>query len=236
MSAVQQQFGGLVAEVRDGKPYIWPTWITGLISGEKHCQWAAWFKAHYHYTKRVDENERQLDKWSVDHTEMLKAEADRLRAIRGMTVRLEEQNKFSYRGKVAVVGGKPDIAAYQDNSELIETFDTVTIVDCKSGRDRISDFVQVCIYMLLAPSQIEAMRDRIVDGCIVYRNRPNRVITMREAEAMRESITNQIRRTAAEFVPPRTPSESECRYCDILGCPERATQTLDVEPEEGDAF
>jgi PD-(D/E)XK nuclease superfamily protein len=231
MSAVQQQFGGLVAEARSGKPYIWPTWITGLVSGEKHCQWAAWFKAHYHYVKRADENSGQLDKWSVDHTEMLKAEVDRLRKL-GVVVKIEEQNKFTYRGKVALVGGKPDIAAYVDDVDTAE----VTIVDCKSGRDRVSDMVQVCIYMLLAPSQIDIMEGRTVKGCIVYRNRPNTMLTMKQAESMREPITNQIRRTAADFVPSRTPSESECRYCDILGCPERATQTLEVEPEEGDAF
>jgi hypothetical protein len=31
---------------RDGS-YIWVTWITGLMSADKQCEWAAWFRAHF---------------------------------------------------------------------------------------------------------------------------------------------------------------------------------------------
>ena len=29
-------------------PYISATWLPRLLTGENSCEWAVWFKAHYH--------------------------------------------------------------------------------------------------------------------------------------------------------------------------------------------
>ena len=28
-------------------PYIWATWLPRLLVGDRSCEWAVWFKAHY---------------------------------------------------------------------------------------------------------------------------------------------------------------------------------------------
>src|SRR5206468_35641 len=33
-------------------PFIWVTWISSLLSGDNHCEWAAWFRAHFEHEKR----------------------------------------------------------------------------------------------------------------------------------------------------------------------------------------
>lgn len=210
-------------EPRTGKPYIWVTWLTGLVAGEKSCQWAAWFRAHHSYDKRPDENESNLTRWKAEHGEMVRAEADGLRA-EGWTVSIEDQNKFTYRGKIALVGGKPDVIATRERTvaddgyqqEIREAY----VVDAKSGRERDADAVQVAVYMLLAPHDLADLKDRTTTGAVRYRQRV-RTVTADAARKLQDAIVGQVTIVAGDIAPPRTPSEHECRFCDIADCPER---------------
>lgn len=35
-----------MANLRD-KPFIYVTWLSGLLFGSKQCKWAVWYRAHY---------------------------------------------------------------------------------------------------------------------------------------------------------------------------------------------
>lgn len=36
-----------MARQRQNGPYIWVTWLSGLVVGEKSCEWASLFRAHH---------------------------------------------------------------------------------------------------------------------------------------------------------------------------------------------
>lgn len=225
-------------EPRQGKAYIWPTWIASLISSDKSCQWSAWFRAHFQYDKRPQENENSLLVWKTEHAAMVRETEALLRAQGYGPVTVEDQNKFTYHGKAATVGGKPDLVGLRDIDFGDAPRSSAVIVDCKSGKERDSDVVQVLIYMLLAPHDIPALRGRTLRGQVVYRSRVHEV-GEDDLGRMKDAIIAQVQRTAADEEPRRTPSAGECKHCDILDCPDRivasAADVL-IEPLEGALF
>lgn len=207
------------------KVYIWPTWISGLLAGDKHCQWAAWVRAHYYYEKREEtERENTLSQWKAEHGRLVLQHSERLQA-EGWTVRLEEQNKFNYHGKAATVGGCPDIVATKEGRARID--------DGKTGKPRDSDFWQVALYGMLLPRVDESITELVVSGNVIYKDRV-RPITPAQIVEAQSIIVEQIQRTAAPAPPPRTPSVSECAFCDVGNCPDRMSG--DVMQAEGDIF
>lgn len=218
-------------EVRKGKPYIWVTWITGLVSGEKSCRWAAWFRAHHQYEKRPDENENQLSAWKADHAAMVRSIVDD-RLKQGYTdVNVEDQNSFTYRGKLAVVGGKADVT-YRAADGTGLRFE-----DAKTGKERDSDMAQVVTYMMLAPVAWEDLTPRSqISGAVIYRNRQREVGPM-DVERLKPKVIEVISAAALDISPPKTPSAAECAYCDILDCDERVVGRRDgAEVPEDEAF
>lgn len=194
-------------------PYIWVTWITGILAGDDHCAWAAWFKAHNKYDK-VERKDGQLTKWKSDHGQMVKQRAEELRKD-GYTVYLEDQNKFNLEGKTGItLGGTPDIVAIKGDDALV--------VDCKSGKRRDKDYFQVCIYMLVLPLTHDACKGRKLRGEIRYSDAPLKV-HQDEAEDVRTRIFDQIKRTGGDAEQKRVPSRGGCKFCDIskADCPKR---------------
>lgn len=206
-------------------PYIWVTWITKLLAGDDHCQWAAWFRAHFKYAKRDD---RSFDKaaWSSNHDSMVRARAEQL-AADGWLVWIEDQNKFEITGRTGTrVSGKPDIVARRSLD--------VIVVDCKSGKPRHSDWWQVLEYMLFLPLYHPALKVGAgwrLRGEVQY---PDHAVTVQPEEftpALREKILTQIARTGGDGAPERVPSSRECGFCDIGpgDCPYRiSTDTTEV--------
>lgn len=219
------------------KPYIWPTWITPLIGGDKHCEWAAWIRAHYFYTKREEtetdpdkakatsSRENALAQWKAEHAQLVAKHAAELEAD-GWSVSMEDQNKFSYNGKIATVGGCPDVVASKGG--------VVRIDDAKTGKPRDGDFWQVAIYGLLLPQVDEAISELVICGHVVYRDRV-RFITPAQIVEAQKSIIAQIHRTSATTPPARRPSASECAFCDIADCPDRV-ESAEVKSIDGDIF
>jgi len=147
-----------VATPRNGS-YIWVTWITGLLSGDRHCLWSAWYRAHFKdYERRPTSFD--LAAWTATHAEMVRTRADALRA-EGYEVYVEDQNKFCLRGRAATLGGVPDLVALKDAPDGGRE---ALVVDCKSGRQRNSDFFQVLTYMLVLPLTHPALRDATGPG------------------------------------------------------------------------
>lgn len=86
--------------IKRDAPYVWVTWVTGLLSGDAHCEWAAWFKAHNTgYAK--PHTKFDLMVWKAEHGAKVRARADALRDA-GYKVYVENQNKFTFKGSGGV--------------------------------------------------------------------------------------------------------------------------------------
>ena len=188
---------------RDGS-YIWVTWITGLLAADKHCAWSAWFRAHFQdferrpATSTSRRGRRRTARWCVRRAEELRGE--------GYAVFVEDQNKFSLKGKAATLGGTPDLVAVRDGQGLV--------VDCKSGKQRNSDAFQVLTYMLVLPLTHEACRHLTLAGEVQYKESRLPIAPAKLNDEMRGLIRATIERVGGAEPPPKVPSVSECRFCD----------------------
>ena len=141
-------------------PYIWVTWLSKLLSGEASCEWAPWFKAHYErgsYSQMPSTFDQAG--WHVNHTRLVNRVLDRFGG-EGRSVSVEAQNQFTLVGRVATVGGRPDIIAVSG--------DSVTVCDAKTGQPRISDQVQVMAYMYAVPLAFPEYKGMPIAGLVIY--------------------------------------------------------------------
>ena len=192
-------------------PYLWPTWLTKILAGERSCEWEAWFKAHYEgYAKAPQHGD--LAAWKVRHTEMVRKRAEELRA-EGYEVFIEDQNKFTLRGHSATLQGKPDIVGVKDDDFLV--------VDCKGGKKLDSDQMQVLIYMMVLPLTHAACLGKAVRGELEYQD--DRILIDTLPGKVRDLIAATIVRVSGAEPLPKVPSYSECRFCDLTkaDCKER---------------
>jgi hypothetical protein len=204
-------------------PYIWVTWLASLLSGDNHCEWAAWFRAHFHHLRQY----RSFGevKWQADHAEMLRARVDELQK-RGYQVFIEGQNNFNLKGRAATLGGTPDIVAIGEQDAWV--------IDCKSGKQRDSHFFQVLIYMLMLPITHHACRGRSLGGEIQYRDYSALVMPGELTPQRQAQIRALIERIGANEPLSKVPSPRECRWCPVSprDCPERMDgPTPDTIPE-----
>jgi len=208
--------------------YIWVTWITSLLAADKQCAWAAWFKAH-HKDYEKPPSDFDLVGWTAVHGEMVRARAEELRA-EGCAVFVEDQNWFSLKGRAATLGGKPDLVAIRDEQALV--------VDCKSGKQRNSDAFQVLTYMLVLPLTHEACRGITLAGEIQYKELRQPIEPTRLDDEMKGLIRATIERVGGPIEPPKVPSPSECRWCDVTtaDCPERQEGQHTETTAEHDLF
>ena len=207
-----------MAQPRD-EPYIWVTWLSRLLAGDAHCEWALWFKAHHKYDKQEKDETVDLPAWKAAHGEFVRVRAAELRAA-GYKVFVEDQNKFALKGKAATVGGKPDIVAILGDEALV--------VDCKTGATHATDALQVLVYMLILPLVHAACKGKRVTGEVRYKDHVTTIPADALTPDLRELIRGTITRAGGAAPTQRVPSYAECNFCDITAadCPER----IDVEP------
>lgn len=97
----------MAAEKRRNGPYIWVTWLTELMAGEKDCEWSSWFKAQHDSSSWTPvPNNGDLALWKMRHASLL----DQYRAEMeedGYVTTVEAQNQFVLKGSTATVSGKP---------------------------------------------------------------------------------------------------------------------------------
>ncbi len=212
---------------RDGA-YIWVTWITSLMAADRHCGWSAWFRAHHQGYEKVP-SDFDLAAWKAAHGEMVRARADELRA-QGYAVFVEDQNKFSLKGRTATLGGVADLVAVRDGEGLV--------VDCKSGQRRDSDAFQVLTYMLVLPLTHAACKGVSLAGEVQYRDGRLAIPAEKLDAETKALITATIERVGGDEPLPRVPSVAECRFCDIgaADCPERVDEAQRVEVVRTDLF
>ena len=211
-----------MAEKKKGKPYLWVTWITKLLSGENECAWASWFKAR-HFYKKLDDG-FDLAAWTATHSAMVSKRAAEL-VEAGYTVYVEGENDFKLVGKETgtTIAGKPDIVAVSGRAALV--------VDCKSGKRRDSDWWQVMIYMFALPI---VRKDLIpagvkIRGEVCYQNTKRLVDTRELTKARVADIVAVVKRLSFGFAK-EVPSVRECRYCNIG--PDDCSARVDKEPHK----
>ena len=184
-------------------PFLWPTWVTKILAGEQSCEWQAWFKAHFQGYEKAP-RDGDLTAWTARHTELLQKRAAQLRS-EGYEVFVEDQNKFTLRGKSCTLQGKPDIVAIKD--------DDYVVVDAKGGKPRDSDHFQVLIYMMVLPLCHPKCLGKSVRGEIEYLDDRVDIDVLPNRE--RQMIVATIERIASATPAVLAPSFRECRWCDL---------------------
>jgi hypothetical protein len=214
-----------VTSTERSNPFIWVSWLTKLMAGEKQCEWASWFRSHYVWEKVP--SGLDLAKWTADHAQLLRARKTELEA-EGFKVYAEDQNSFTLMGQTGIeVSGKPDIVAIRGSEAYVE--------DCKTGTPRHSDHFQVLVYMLALPHVEGPWKGRKLDGRIIY----GTVVVDVPASKIDPDLKELFRRTVLTIGGPeparKAPSWGECRYCDIsqADCPERIDIRTEVVKDHG---
>jgi hypothetical protein len=207
------------------EPYVWVTWITKIMTGEAHCEWAAWFRAHNSYDKLPSDFD--VATWTANHTALVKERAETLRGD-GYDVHIESQNAFKLRGSQGtVLAGKPDIVATRGDEAIV--------VDCKTGSPKLSDHFQVLTYMLVLPHTHEACRDRTLVGEVRYKENAVPIPASKLDDDFKARFKEIMRRVGGAAELSRVPSFDECRFCDIGpgDCPKRVDEpTREVTAED----
>jgi PD-(D/E)XK nuclease superfamily protein len=194
-------------------PWIYVTWITGILSGEKHCELAPWLLSHF----RIDKLPRAFDlaAWTAEHTDLVLARARALEAD-GYTVFLEDQNDFRLKGRSGTLSGKCDLVAIRADDVLVE--------DVKTGQQKDADFQQVLVYMFALPLLAAAARPspmaqatvgKTIRGAVQYKTFRQEIQPEAFTAERRDRILETIIRIGAGPRPTALPSARECRYCDI---------------------
>ncbi len=208
-------------------PYIWVTWTASLLSGDNHCEWAAWFRAHFKHEKRPsDFNEV---KWRAQHVEMVRARVAALKQEK-YQVFVERQNSFNLKGRAATLAGVADIVAVRG--------DEARVIDCKTGEQKDSHRFQLLTYMMVLPLTHSACRGRSLAGELQYRATSAHIMPDQLTDELKASIRTVIERVAGEEPLIKVPSSWECRLC-VIGrkdCPERIDEPPPDEIPEHDLF
>lgn len=194
-------------------PYVWPTWIVGLLAGTSQCVWAAWYRAHHKFQKLPDANEFDSVSWNKTHTAMVRERATQL-SNAGYAVSVEEDNQFALRGKVGTLSGKPDLLGISPGQER------ALIVDAKGGAPKEHHAWQVKIYLFAMPLVLPQLKQvPEVVGELMYRSGPVPVIL--DALEDTRAIANMMKVVGGPVAPPHTPSIAECQFCNIAACDQR---------------
>jgi hypothetical protein len=206
-------------------PFIWVSWLSKLMAGEKQCEWASWFRSHYIWEKLP--SGLDLAKWTADHAQLLRARKAELEA-EGFTVYAEDQNSFTLMGETGIeVSGKPDLVAIRGSEAYVE--------DCKTGTPRHSDHFQVLVYMLALPHVEGPWKGRKLDGRIIYGGTVVDVPASKIDADLRELFRKTVLTIGGPEPARKAPSWGECRYCDIsqADCPERIDIRTEVVKDHG---
>jgi len=203
---------------RDGR-FVWVTWLSGIMSGERSCVWGPWFRTNYTDYAKVpsDFNEAQ---WMLDHTRLLTdlvGEREKL----GEQVQIQGQNRFRYEHPPGlVVAGMPDLVGIAGRR--------ATVYDAKTGQPHPSHQIQVMLYMYFLPQCMAAYRGMQLEGCVVYGDHRLPIPASAINNAFAENVFRFLDMLDADAPARRVSSEMECGFCDITSadCPERMEVSL----------
>jgi hypothetical protein len=150
--------------------------------------------------------------WTIEHTAQVKKRTEALRTA-GFIVTVEDQNKGHYNAKAGLsIGFKPDIVA-KCGCEMHAK--SGRIVDVKTGQPRVSDTVQILLYLLMTG---------LKEGELYY-TKTGQTVPLGEEAADKDFLRNLnelISRLVAVEPALKVPGKN-CRFCKITraDCPER---------------
>ena len=74
-----------------GLPYIFVTWISGLLAGSDKCVWRVWYRSRFEFEAIEEEEDRRefLAEWTLKHDAMVKRRAEEWRR-QGYLIKMEE--------------------------------------------------------------------------------------------------------------------------------------------------
>ena len=193
-----------MAQERRGQPYIWVTWLARILSGDKSCEWAVWFRARHEPGSWRRAGNGANASWHLRHTALLTQTARRW-LDRAEHLFIEDQNYFALYGKSATLAGKPDLVAV--NGTL------GTVVDVKTGRPSPSHEIQVMLYMYAVSRALYP--GKTFDGLVVYQDREEYIPANAIDDEFIETMSATIARLVGYPQPRRMPSVAECRFCDL---------------------
>ncbi len=207
-----------------GKPYIWATWLSRVMTGHVSCQWQYWFLV---WNKLVDQQPSTFDQigWQIGHTRLLTETRQELVSA-GLRTQTEVELQCRVPGCNVRINGKADCLAID--------CDAVTVYDCKTGKPHESHQVQVMIYMYALSTYPRFAKKRI-QGVVVYRQR--RIVIPCLPEDFADQLAYFTGLLVADGPPAKEPGR-DCRFCKITSddCPERQDGEDDPwelgEPEE----
>jgi len=193
-----------------GNPYIWVTWLSSLMSGDNPCQWQPWFRAN-HQLATEQPSDFDLIGWKMNHTRMLIELADELDRREGALIRTEVELKHDFERLHGTLAGKADLICREP--------DAITVIDCKTGKERDSDKVQVMIYMWMM-SKTAYWAEKPIRGEVAYSN--TRVPIEKLPNDFEDNL-NYFIKLLCRKKPPRTTTGSACKFCKITkgDCPDR---------------
>ena len=200
--------------------YLYATWISRYLTGDKSCLWACWFKGNYQGYDRMP-SDFDSARWNMEHTDLLNELVAELEE-RGCELFIERQNFFLVESprSGAVVGGKPDLIAVFPDGRTV-------VYDVKTGQESASHIVQVQLYMYLLPlSNLTRWRgmERKLEGAVVYRDGHQVDIPAHSIDdAFVTRVTDFIQKMTSDMPPRRVASLAECGFCELTkgDCPDR---------------
>ena len=199
-------------------PYLYATWPTKYLTGDKSCLWACWFKTHHQNFEKAP-SDFDLVRWQAEHTVLVNSLVNDLEK-RGCEVFIEHQNSFRIKSRKSglTVSGRPDLIAKHPDGRTV-------IYDAKTGRESTSHLLQVQLYMYLLPRLADSRwRGTRFWGAVVYADGAEKIIPPESIDnAFIERLANFMQKMASDMPARRVPSEFECGQCDLTSadCPEK---------------
>ncbi len=197
------------------KSYLWVSWLPPLIAGEGMCVWKPWAQAHY-YVEKVERDDQNFADWQARHTRMVHDRAAEFFRDGYDPVTIEDQNKFTLKGKTIDVGGKIDVLACRESDGA------VVVSDEKSGKRKDSHVWQVRLYLYAIPYVFPHLAQQSISGEVCYKDGRVTVDLTDESSAQ---LVSWLQQMGSSTAPATVPSAQECQWCPISGksCPDRVT-------------
>ena len=197
----------IMANSRDS-PYIWVGWLAKVMSGEITCHWQSWFQSQNQLTEKQP-SDFDLTEWIMNHTKMLTELKEKL-IKEGYNPLIEQTIRHNIPNSNIIVSGKSDC--------IIEKEDKIIVYDCKTGKERVSDQIQVMLYMYLLSKG--KFSKRKLTGIVMYKDKEIKIQNL--PEEFEENFNFFVNILSLSKPPTKNPGEN-CKFCSITknDCPER---------------
>ena len=205
------------------RPSVQVASLAKMLSGDRICEWSAWFQAHKYDYERAPEHP-EADRWKLRHARLLNTEVVKWKS-EGYRVYVEDENRFklyTFSGISGNVVGVPDLIAVKGREAII--------VDVKGGIPRNFHKLQVLLYLWALPQACKWHAHSKLAGRLVYSSGEQHVLPEGLDEAFTTAIIKALRILFLFGERDKVPSWSECRWCPIASseCPDR----IDRRPED----